>query len=80
MTPIDRTPQRTLCWTCANATTGGCSWSEYGTFKPVSGWTAQKTHVKAAPGTIVESYFVYDCPEYIQDSLDGGLTKLKKEA
>ena len=47
--------KQTLCWSCQNATNGGCSWSR--SFTPVEGWVANKGI----------GYNVKSCPEYIQD-------------
>lgn len=46
----------TLCAYCAKATNAGCRWSD--TFDPVPGWRAART---------LNSYVVYDCPEYLSD-------------
>jgi len=51
------------CWTCQNAC-GGCSWSR--SFKPVEGWTAEKTFLQSN-GEYAESYKIIKCPEYIKD-------------
>lgn len=59
-----RTPRGhkgTLCWNCKNAC-GGCSWSR--SFTPVEGWNARETTLKSADGNI-QSFFVTDCPEFI---------------
>lgn len=50
---------KTICWKCANACNGGCSWSRSG--KPVSGWTADKNEE-------TESYTVVECPQFISDA------------
>ena len=49
------------CWTCKNAC-GGCSWSR--DFKPVEGWTAEKTFLPSN-GECAESYKIISCPKYI---------------
>jgi hypothetical protein len=71
----------TLCWCCAKATTGGCSWSAH--FIPVKGWEATPTIIKE--GTLLKkdengkvtrdttqrlshSYKVHSCPEFIKDT------------
>ena len=59
----------TLCWDCDKAC-GKCSWSKE--LKPVKGWKAVPTKVKNGfttfKGTknfsIVDSFDVYDCPEF----------------
>lgn len=61
----------TICWDCANAT-GGCSWSK--SLVPVEGWKAIKTKKQT-----VESYAVYDCPEFKRDAMGNGLRRLPKE-
>lgn len=50
------------CWTCKNAC-GGCSWSRE--FKPVNGWTAEKSVI---PGNreLSETYKIISCPEYVR--------------
>ena len=52
-----------LCWTCKNAC-GGCEWSR--DFKPVKGWTAEKTIISETAGSF-ESYKITKCPKYISD-------------
>lgn len=51
------------CWTCKKAC-GGCSWSQ--NFKPIAGWTAEKTFIESN-GDFAESYKIISCPEYIND-------------
>ena len=55
----------TICWSCKNAC-GNCSWSR--SFKPVKGWKAKKTKLKARRDSgnskYEESYIVKQCPEY----------------
>lgn len=53
-----------LCWTCKNACNGGCSWSKE--FKPVDGWTAEKTTIPVN-GEYAETYKIIKCPEYKSD-------------
>lgn len=64
----------TLCWCCAKATTGGCSWSA--NFVPVEGWEATPTIIKEGLLTPSEtgkyyreshSYRVHSCPEFVED-------------
>lgn len=53
----------TLCWTCAKACGGyDCPW--VAKFKPVDGWTAEKTLRSYANGEKVESFRVIACPLY----------------
>lgn len=52
-----------LCWTCKNCF-GGCAWSRE--FKPVNGWTAEKTYIPSNE-EYAESYHIIKCPEYIHD-------------
>lgn len=68
------------CWTCENAT-GGCSWTaidqETGKvmFQPVPGWDATPTRRRLCGKTIMESYAIHDCPQYVPD----GLSRLSLE-
>lgn len=62
----------TLCWRCVNAVPDGergCSWSRE--FKPVDGWDAEPTLVRAKYGAFdhhktgfIESFQVKACPEF----------------
>ena len=61
----------TLCWNCAKAT-GGCSWSDM--LKPVDGWVAEEN----AKDNMV-TYAVMECPLFVQDACNNGLTRLPKE-
>ena len=55
----------TLCWNCEKAT-GGCSWSR--DFTPVEGWKAKPTKIKEDGGkTIIDSFIVKKCPEFVAD-------------
>lgn len=45
----------TICWDCANAMRGGCSWADPERQEPVDGWSAVKT---------TAGYRVYACPEF----------------
>lgn len=49
--------RETRCVYCANATNGGCCWSE--NLEPVEGWRALTTR---------QGYMVLECPEYVPDS------------
>ena len=75
----------TICWDCANACGGGCSWSDPERQTPVKGWTATKN---------TNGYIVHDCPKFIRESygcgryrtaddyifaLEVGLTERKKQ-
>lgn len=58
---------QTLCWDCANAVPSyrkgtGCSWSKH--FKPVEGWTAEKTELPASYKREIASYLVIECPNF----------------
>ena len=65
-----------ICFDCQKAC-GGCSWSaidpktEKPAFKPVPGWTAEKVSLIVGSWnnhkTIVETYYVKDCPEFVPD-------------
>lgn len=60
-----------LCWDCARATKGSCSWSRR--FAPVKGWTAEKRQMAGTNTTPpVISYRVYACPLFNRDSYAGG--------
>lgn len=51
-----------LCWRCSLAT-GGCPWSA--AFRPVKGWTAEKTVIREKVGreiVPVASYKITACP------------------
>lgn len=56
----------TLCWSCRNAVSG-CSWAKTG--KPVQGWTATPTKVRALDKKCgyIESFRVEKCPLYVED-------------
>lgn len=68
------------CWTCENAT-GGCSWTAIDKktgkvmFQPVPGWDATPTRRRLSGKTIMESYEIHDCPQYVPD----GLSRLSLE-
>lgn len=68
------------CWTCENAT-GGCSWTEFDEdtgkikFEPVQGWDATPTSRMVCGKTVMESYAIHDCPQYVPD----GLSRLSVE-
>ena len=67
---------KTLCWDCANAT-GGCSWSDHWKHQPVKGWYAVRNDLKSKEGTMVESYIVISCPEFVRDAREGGMIRKK---
>lgn len=54
----------TLCWYCENAI-GRCAWSSR--LRPVEGWTAEKTRIKATPDAFIDSYRVIECPCFEKD-------------
>ena len=58
----------TLCWDCANSTNDGCNWSH--NLEPVEGWVAEKGK---------EGYIVMECPEFIRNSYNFGMKRLKKD-
>lgn len=68
------------CWTCANAL-GGCSWTSIDQktdkvrFEPVPGWDAKPTSRSVNGETMMESYAIHDCPQYVPD----GLSRLSLE-
>lgn len=54
----------TICWRCDKAC-GKCSWSK--SFVPVENWIAKPTKVKIEMGKYLQSYIVYECPEFRND-------------
>lgn len=50
------------CWDCSRAC-GGCSWTEYGRFEPVPGWTAVPTTVITC-STVKGNTYHYEIPTY----------------
>lgn len=62
---IDRRKKMTLCWKCSRAC-GKCSWSK--NFTPVEGWRAKPTQVRESHAGTIESYIVYDCPLFDDDT------------
>ena len=74
---MDEIINKTICWTCANAT-GNCPWSAHDSPRPVPGWIAEKTVVKAGRDITFDSFIVYNCPMYIRDSLNNGLERLQE--
>lgn len=63
----------TLCWDCAKAV-GYCDWSEE--FKPVKGWTAEKTEIKVQSGANIKSYVVTACPLFERDAYNMGQRRI----
>lgn len=62
-----KTKPMSLCWRCQNAVpseTHGCSWSE--DFLPIDGWRADHSFMRDK-GMIVDTYTVYDCPQFDPD-------------
>ena len=56
-----------LCWHCAHSVPDklgrrGCDWSTKR--KPVEGWTATQTRMRAIEGGDIISYFVTKCPKF----------------
>ena len=45
----------TICWDCANAMNGGCTWANPIEQKPIEGWMAEETDM---------GYRVINCPEF----------------
>ena len=64
----------TLCWKCAKACGGGCSWSK--SFTPVEGWEAVQTKNKTGAGDDEPSYLVLQCPEFVPDSPESRIKHL----
>ncbi len=58
--------KQTLCWCCAKAVNGGCSWSNK--FEPVDGWRAEPSTVRSnITGTPrVATWLVIECPEFVE--------------
>ena len=60
------------CDTCRKAC-GGCSWTAVDPMtgevqgKPVPGWTAEPTLLRASHGRRIGSFAISDCPEYEED-------------
>ena len=65
----------TICWSCAKAC-GDCSWSDHWQHKPVDGWVAVPTVLKGNY-EMCNSYIVYACPEFEQDSMDNGQIRIR---
>ena len=62
-----------LCWTCQNACTGGCSWSE--AMEPVDGWkTVETVHSNGSKGLLVTG-----CPQYVRDSEESRILDLNTD-
>ena len=51
----------TLCWECTK-NAGKCSWSR--NFTPVKDWNAIPTKIKSENGVLIESFDIYECPEF----------------
>lgn len=66
-----------LCWDCANATNGRCSWSRE--LIPVPGWVARKVNARLYRGgeMIDGTYHVIDCPEFERDAYGFGQIRLE---
>ena len=62
--------RKQLCWDCAKATNGGCSWSRR--FEPVKGWTAEPNTREA-----FSTYEIIACPEFERDAAGNGQYRLK---
>ena len=65
---------KTLCWDCEKSL-GGCSWADK--FIPVKGWTAIKTQKRQNTKESIDSFDVYECPQFERDAMNGGLYRLK---
>lgn len=57
--------RRQLCWDCRKFCMG-CSWSESKGNIPVAGWTAKETYLLSG-GEKLQTYEIYDCPEFAED-------------
>ena len=71
------TKPKTICWDCANAC-GGCSWSDHWKHKPVEGWNAVRNDLHNKDGAVIESYIVYECPEFVRDSVGYGQHRVRR--
>ncbi len=60
-TSVTKKEHDTLCWNCKN-NAGHCSWSK--NFTPINGWKAIPTKVRSENGKKLDSYDVYECPEF----------------
>ena len=68
----------TLCWDCSKA--GGlCPWSDHWEHKPVPGWSAVQTRMRANNGGTDTSYIVLACPLFEPDerTIHGRMGKKK---
>ena len=50
------------CWNCAR-TAANCVWIAF--YKPVKGWDAQKIKLKTSTKTVIDTYQVNQCPNFI---------------
>ena len=57
--------RETLCWRCARAGTGGCSWDK--NLTPVEGWTAQQRRFREQTGVYTQTDLVEGCPLFEED-------------
>lgn len=59
------------CWFCTKAC-GGCSWSK--NFTPIKNWVAEKVmvdrYIYEDKETIIESYKILHCPEFVDERLE----------
>ena len=58
-----------LCWSCEKCISM-CSWSRE--FIPIPGWDAIEEHHTRADERNVDSYKIYNCPEYKRSYAYGG--------
>ena len=61
-----------LCWDCARATNGTCSWSSE--HKPVKGWKAERVYREQ-----FNSYAVEKCPLFSRNSAENGQIRMTAE-
>ena len=56
---VDSKGTETLCWDCANALHGGCSWTDPTQQEPVKDWKAIETDM---------GYRVISCPQFVRNT------------
>lgn len=66
----------TLCWDCARAC-GDCSWSNHHQHKPVPGWKAEEVHRNYYDRAESLTYNILECPEFVRDAWQGGLSRTR---
>lgn len=64
-----RNQKGSLCWKCIKAVPSkdgrwGCYWSL--SRVPVPGWKAKESRMKINDGAYIRSYFVEECPDFVE--------------